>query len=49
MYSVPLGKLVWAGVSEKTNPKDAQKIVKELLGAVVSEMRKVGLVPKGAP
>ena len=49
VYSVPLGKLVWAGVSEKANPKDAQKIVKELLGAVVSEMRKVGLVPKGAP
>jgi hypothetical protein len=44
-----MSKLVWAGVSEKTNPKGAQKVVKELVGAVVSEMRKVGLVPKGTP
>lgn len=49
VYSVPLSKLVWAGVSEKTNPKDAQKVVKDLVGAVVSEMRKGGLVPKGTP
>ena len=49
VYSVPLGKLVWAGVSEKTNPKDAQKVVKDLVEAVVSEMRKQGLVPKGTP
>jgi len=32
VYSVPMSKLVWAGVSEKTNPKDAQKVVKELVG-----------------
>lgn len=49
VYSVPMSKLLWAGVSEKTNPKGAQKIVKELIGAVVSEMRKEGLVPKGRP
>ena len=49
VYSVPMSKLVWAGVSEKTNPKDAQKVVKELVGGVVSEMRKEGLVPKGTP
>jgi hypothetical protein len=49
VYSVPMSKLLWAGVSEKTNPKGAQKVVKELVGAVVSEMRKVGLVPKGTP
>lgn len=49
VYSVPLSKLVWAGVSEKTNPKDAQKVVKDLVGAIVSEMRKGGLVPKGTP
>jgi hypothetical protein len=49
IYSVPLSKLVWAGVSEKTNPKDAQKVVKDLVEAVVSEMRKQGLVPKGTP
>jgi hypothetical protein len=49
VYDVPMSKLLWAGVSEKTNPKGAQKVVKELVGAVVSEMRKVGLVPKGTP
>jgi hypothetical protein len=49
VYSVPMSKLLWAGVSEKTNPKGAQKVVKELVGAVVSEMRKSGLVPKGTP
>ena len=49
VYSVPMSKLLWAGVSEKTNPKDAQKVVKELVGAVVSEMRKADLVPKGRP
>ncbi len=36
-------------MSEKTNPKGAQKLVKELVGNVVSEMRKEGLVPKGTP
>jgi hypothetical protein len=49
VYSVPMSKLLWAGVSEKTNPKDAQKVVKELVGAVVSEMRKADLVPKRRP
>lgn len=49
VYSVPMSKLLWAGVSEKTNPKDAQKVVKELVGAIVSEMRKADLVPKGRP
>ena len=49
VYSVPMSKLIWAGVSEKTNPKGAQKLVKELVGSVVSEMRKEGLVPKGTP
>jgi len=49
VYSVPMSKLIWAGVSEKTNPKGAQKLVKELIGSVVSEMRKEGLVPKGTP
>jgi hypothetical protein len=49
VYDLTKLKLVWAGVSEKTNPKGAQKIVKELVGNIVSEMRKEGLVPKGMP
>ena len=49
VYNVPMSTLVWAGVSETTTPKGAQKLVKELIGSVVSEMRKEGLVPKGTP
>lgn len=49
LFDLQGGKLVWAGVSEKTNPKGEQKVVKELVEAVVSELRKEGLVPKGAP
>ena len=46
VYDLTKLKLVWAGVSEKTNPKGAQKLVKELVGNVLFEMRKEGLVPK---
>jgi hypothetical protein len=49
VYDLSRLKLVWAGVSEKTNPKGAQKLVKELVGNIVDEMRKEGLVPKGTP
>lgn len=49
VYDLARLKLVWAGVSEKTNPKDAQKIVKELVENVASEMRKEGLVQKKRP
>jgi hypothetical protein len=49
VYDVTKLKLVWAGVSEKTNPKGAQKLVRELVGNVVSEMRKEGLVQKKQP
>jgi hypothetical protein len=49
VYDLAKPQLVWAGVSEKTNPKDAQKVVKELVGNIVDEMRKEGLVPKGTP
>lgn len=49
IYDMTKLKLVWAGVSEKTNPTDAQKFVKELVGNIVSEMRKEGFVPRGAP
>jgi len=49
VYNVPMSKLVWAGVSEKTNPKDAQKVVRDLVAEVVKEMQKEGLVPKKRP
>ena len=47
LFDLERNKLVWAGVSEKTNPRGEQKVVKELVEAVVSELRKEGLVPKG--
>lgn len=49
LFDLERNKLVWAGVSEKTNPKGEQKVVKELAEAIVSELRKEGLVPKGTP
>ena len=49
VYDLTRLKLVWAGVSEKTNPKGAQKLVKELLGNVLDEMRKEGFVAKRTP
>lgn len=47
IFDVPTNKLLWAGVSETTNPKGTQKVVWELVNEVAAEMRKVGLVPKG--
>jgi hypothetical protein len=44
VYSLPLDKLLWAGVSTTTNPKEAQAFIKELVGAAVREMRKQKLV-----
>jgi hypothetical protein len=44
VYSMPLDKLLWAGVSTATNPKDAQTFIKELVAAAVKEMRKQQLV-----
>lgn len=49
VFDVPTNKLVWAGVSEKTNPKGARKVVQELVKALVGELRKDGLVQKGTP
>jgi hypothetical protein len=44
VYSMPLDKLLWAGVSAATNPKEAQAFITELVTAAVSEMRKHRLV-----
>jgi hypothetical protein len=44
VYSVPLNKLLWAGVSTTTNPKQAPTFIKELVDAAAQEMRKQGLV-----
>lgn len=44
VFSVPQNKLLWAGVSETTNPKNAQQVIHHLVAATVREMEKQGLV-----
>jgi hypothetical protein len=46
VYSVPRDMLLWAGTSQTTNPAGAGKVVHDLTGAVVKEMKKQGLVGK---
>jgi len=46
IYSVPANKLLWAGMSETTNPKQAGKVIEDLVEAVVKDMKKHGLVQK---
>jgi hypothetical protein len=47
LYQVSDAKLVWASISETTNPKDAGTFMKGLVAAVVKELQKEGLVRKG--
>ena len=44
IFSVPLNKLLWAGVTETTNPKDAGAAIKDIVAACVKEMTKEGLI-----
>jgi len=46
IFSVPLNKLLWAGVTETTNPKDAGRAIKDIVAATVKEMTKEGLIRK---
>ncbi len=46
VYSIDKDKLLWAGKSETTNPKNVRKFVKKLVDAAGKEMRKAGLVRK---
>jgi hypothetical protein len=43
IYSVPRNQLVWAAVSETTNPRSLQKFVEELVKESVKELDKQGL------
>ncbi len=47
VFSVPLNKLLWAAVSESTNPKDANRVIKDLVNQTVKEMTKQGLIRQG--
>ena len=46
VYSIDEDRLLWAGMSETTNPKEIRKFVKDLVNAAGKEMRKAGLVKK---
>jgi hypothetical protein len=44
VFSVPADKLLWAGVTETTNPKDAATVIGSVVDATVKEMTKQGLL-----
>ena len=43
IYSVPRNALLWAAVSETTNPKNLQQFVQNLVKESVKELQKQGL------
>jgi hypothetical protein len=43
IYSVPKNTLLWAGVSETDNPKEAAKVIAEVVKQAVKEMHDQGL------
>jgi hypothetical protein len=43
IFSVPKDKLLWAGVSETTNPKNMDVFMKDLVAQAIKEMKKQGL------
>jgi len=47
LYQVSDARLLWASVSQTTNPKDAGSFMKGLVKEVVKELQKQGLVRKG--
>ena len=46
VYSLAQDKLVWAGRSTTTNPRQVGPFVQELTAKVASELKKVGLIGK---
>ena len=44
IFSVPLNKLLWAGVTESSNPKNAAAAIKDIVTESVKEMTKEGLI-----
>ncbi|MBP1634613.1 MAG: hypothetical protein H6Q10_1187 [Acidobacteria bacterium] len=43
VFSVPRDKLLWAALSETTNPEGMDAFMKDLVGKAVKEMKKAGL------
>lgn len=44
LYSLPDGKLLWAGVSETYNPSSGEKLVGEIVQAAAAKMKQQGLI-----
>ena len=47
VFSLKQNKLVWAGQSRTTNPRDVDKVVRDLAGKVATELQKLGLISGG--
>jgi len=45
VFSVPLDKLLWGGVSTTTNPEKTPEFLRQLVDAAVKEMKKQRLIP----
>lgn len=43
IFSVPMNKLLWAGSSESTNPRDSRKLLADLVKEASKQMKKQGL------
>jgi hypothetical protein len=48
LFSVPLNKLLWAGVSDTENPKQLQQFVKDLVVAAGKELQKQGVLSRNS-
>jgi hypothetical protein len=46
VYDVATAKMLWAGTSESTNPKDAQALVKSIVDAAADRIKKDGLAKR---
>jgi hypothetical protein len=44
VFDIAGSRMLWAGTSETTNPKEAQAFVADLVDAAADEMRKDGLI-----
>jgi len=44
VFSLPQNKMVWSGISENTNPKNASKLVQQLAADGAQELQRLGLL-----
>jgi hypothetical protein len=44
VYDLKADKLIWAGMSENTNPDSVESLIKKLTAAAAAEMKKQGLI-----